>query len=84
MKLSVKPFTMVGATTRSGLLSSPLRDRFESTAAPSFPFGKSDSIAVPGVEAVCVRWRVLALPKTRRKSSRIELASSGHESTEGR
>ena len=28
MKLSVRPFTMVGATTRSGLLSSPLRDRF--------------------------------------------------------
>ncbi|MBV8454222.1 MAG: Holliday junction branch migration DNA helicase RuvB [Deltaproteobacteria bacterium] len=28
MKLAVRPFTMVGATTRSGLLSSPLRDRF--------------------------------------------------------
>ncbi len=28
MKLAVKPFTMVGATTRSGLLGSPLRDRF--------------------------------------------------------
>ncbi len=28
VKLAVKPFTMVGATTRSGLLSSPLRDRF--------------------------------------------------------
>ncbi|MGH7814386.1 MAG: Holliday junction branch migration DNA helicase RuvB, partial [Candidatus Binataceae bacterium] len=28
MKLSVKPFTMVGATTRSGLLSAPMRDRF--------------------------------------------------------
>jgi len=28
MKLSVQPFTLVGATTRSGLLSSPLRDRF--------------------------------------------------------
>jgi Holliday junction DNA helicase RuvB len=28
MKLAVKPFTMVGATTRAGLLSSPLRDRF--------------------------------------------------------
>jgi len=28
MKLAVKPFTLVGATTRSGLLSSPLRDRF--------------------------------------------------------
>jgi Holliday junction DNA helicase RuvB len=28
MPLAVKPFTLVGATTRSGLLSSPLRDRF--------------------------------------------------------
>ncbi len=28
MKLAVKPFTLVGATTRSGLLSAPLRDRF--------------------------------------------------------
>ncbi len=28
MKLAVKPFTLVGATTRSGLLSHPLRDRF--------------------------------------------------------
>ena len=28
MKLAVKPFTLIGATTRSGLLSSPLRDRF--------------------------------------------------------
>jgi holliday junction DNA helicase RuvB len=28
MRLAVKPFTLIGATTRSGLLSSPLRDRF--------------------------------------------------------
>ncbi|HEY3267886.1 MAG TPA: Holliday junction branch migration DNA helicase RuvB [Armatimonadota bacterium] len=28
LALSVKPFTLIGATTRSGLLSSPLRDRF--------------------------------------------------------
>lgn len=28
VKLPVKPFTLVGATTRSGLLTSPLRDRF--------------------------------------------------------
>ena len=28
MNLSVKPFTMVGATTRYGMVSSPLRDRF--------------------------------------------------------
>ncbi|MEM7020850.1 MAG: Holliday junction branch migration DNA helicase RuvB [Pseudomonadota bacterium] len=28
LKLDLKPFTLVGATTRSGLLTSPLRDRF--------------------------------------------------------
>ncbi len=28
MRLELKPFTLVGATTRAGLLSSPLRDRF--------------------------------------------------------
>ncbi len=28
IKINLKPFTLVGATTRSGLLTSPLRDRF--------------------------------------------------------
>jgi Holliday junction DNA helicase RuvB len=28
IKLSLRPFTLVGATTRAGLLTSPLRDRF--------------------------------------------------------
>lgn len=28
MSLSINPFTLIGATTRTGLLSSPLRDRF--------------------------------------------------------
>ena len=28
LRLQLKPFTLVGATTRSGLLTSPLRDRF--------------------------------------------------------
>ncbi len=31
LRLSLKPFTVVGATTRAGLLSSPLRDRFGAT-----------------------------------------------------
>lgn len=30
MKLSVKPFTLIGATTRYGMLSAPMRDRFGS------------------------------------------------------
>ena len=28
MRLPLNPFTLVGATTRAGMLSSPLRDRF--------------------------------------------------------
>jgi Holliday junction DNA helicase RuvB len=28
MRLAIKPFTLIGATTRAGLLSAPLRDRF--------------------------------------------------------
>ena len=31
VKLDLKRFTLVGATTRAGLLTSPLRDRFGST-----------------------------------------------------
>jgi Holliday junction DNA helicase RuvB len=31
LRLSLKPFTMVGATTRAGRISSPLRDRFGAT-----------------------------------------------------
>ena len=29
INMSLRPFTMIGATTRSGLLSAPLRDRFQ-------------------------------------------------------
>jgi Holliday junction DNA helicase RuvB len=41
MKLAVKPFTLVGATTRSGLLSHPLRDRFGQHFHLEF-YGKDD------------------------------------------
>ncbi|MCP4500163.1 MAG: Holliday junction branch migration DNA helicase RuvB [Deltaproteobacteria bacterium] len=34
--LDLKPFTLVGATTRTGLLTSPLRDRFGFTARLNF------------------------------------------------
>src|SRR5574344_1605141 len=28
MRLKIKPFTLIGATTRAGMIASPLRDRF--------------------------------------------------------
>ena len=40
MKLPLKPFTLVGATTRTGLLTSPLRDRFGVVARLDFYSGE--------------------------------------------
>ena len=36
IRLDLPRFTLVGATTRAGLLTSPLRDRFESSRRPEF------------------------------------------------
>ncbi|MCC6954544.1 MAG: Holliday junction branch migration DNA helicase RuvB [Deltaproteobacteria bacterium] len=36
VKLSLKPFTLIGATTRTGLLTAPLRDRFGITERMEF------------------------------------------------
>jgi Holliday junction DNA helicase RuvB len=43
MQIDLLPFTLIGATTRSGLLSNPLRDRF--MAHLSFDFYPSDVLA---------------------------------------
>ncbi|MCW3059360.1 MAG: Holliday junction helicase subunit RuvB [Capsulimonas sp.] len=42
MKLDVNPFTLVGATTRAGLLTSPLRDRFG--IQQNFTFYETDDL----------------------------------------
>lgn len=43
MQIQVAPFTLIGATTRSGLLSNPLRDRF--MAHLHFDFYQKDELA---------------------------------------
>ncbi len=43
MQIDIAPFTLIGATTRSGLLSNPLRDRF--MAHLHFDFYKSEELA---------------------------------------
>jgi Holliday junction DNA helicase RuvB len=45
ISLDLKPFTLVGATTRTGLLASPLRDRFGFTARLDF-YGKDDLVRI--------------------------------------
>ena len=43
LKIDIPPFTLIGATTRSGLLSGPLRDRF--LAHFHFDFYQTDELA---------------------------------------
>ncbi len=44
MQIDLEPFTLIGATTRSGLLSNPLRDRFQ--ASFHFDFYNSEELAL--------------------------------------
>lgn len=44
MQIDINPFTLIGATTRSGLLSNPLRDRF--IAHLHFEFYRPDELEV--------------------------------------
>jgi Holliday junction DNA helicase RuvB len=45
ISLDLKPFTLVGATTRTGLLASPLRDRFGFSARLDF-YGHADLVTI--------------------------------------
>ncbi len=45
MKLDLQPFTLIGATTRTGLLTSPLRDRFQIQERLDY-YGPSDLEAI--------------------------------------
>jgi Holliday junction DNA helicase RuvB len=53
--LELEPFTLVGATTRSGLLANPLRDRFGFTANMEF---YSDDELVSVIERTAIKLQV--------------------------
>ncbi len=56
IKLDVPPFTLVGATTRAGLLTSPLRDRFGIVQRLEFySVGELTQIAMRSAEKLGVR-----------------------------
>ena len=54
LKLELKPFTLVGATTRTGLLTSPLRDRFGAQFRLDF-YGEDDLCAILRRSAAILR-----------------------------
>ena len=67
LRLSLKPFTVVGATTRAGRISGPLRDRFGMTYRLDF-YGEDDltaivrrSAGILGVEVDAEAARLIAM-----------------------
>jgi Holliday junction DNA helicase RuvB len=71
IKLDVPPFTLVGATTRAGLLTSPLRDRFGIVQRLEF-YSSVDLEAIVNRSA-----RILNLPIEDRGSTAIATRSRG-------
>lgn len=71
MQIDLMPFTLIGATTRSGLLSNPLRDRF--TAHLNFDYYEPDTIA----EIVMNNSRKMAITLNTESKNEIAKRSRG-------
>ncbi len=71
IKLDLPPFTLVGATTRAGLLTSPLRDRFGIVQRLEF-------YSVPDLEGIAERSAgILKLPMEKQGAAEIAKRSRG-------
>jgi len=78
VKIALAPFTLVGATTRSGLLTTPLRDRFGIPIRLSFYETKELMLIVARGA------RVLGLPLTEDGAREIAMRSRGTPRIAGR
>ncbi|HLL04784.1 MAG TPA: Holliday junction branch migration DNA helicase RuvB [Myxococcaceae bacterium] len=71
MKIDLPPFTLIGATTRTGLLTSPLRDRFQIQE-------RLDYYEPKYLEAIINRSaRILGIPMEREASKEVSTRSRG-------
>jgi Holliday junction DNA helicase RuvB len=71
IKIDLPPFTLVGATTRAGLLTSPLRDRFGIVQRLDF-YGHEDLQRIVERSA-----RILGVPMDEKGAARIATRSRG-------
>ena len=75
IKITLPPFTLVGATTRAGLLTSPLRDRFGIVQRLEFyEIGQLEQIVRRSADILGVTWHaegVSAIAKRSRGTPRI-------------
>jgi holliday junction DNA helicase RuvB len=75
IKLDLPPFTLVGATTRAGLLTSPLRDRFGITQHLEF-YASEDLTRIATRTA-----GILDLPIDREGAARLPRARAAHRAS---
>jgi Holliday junction DNA helicase RuvB len=78
VKIGLQPFTLIGATTRAGLLTTPLRDRF------GIPIRLSFYATEELVQIVTRGARVLGLPLTADGAHEIAMRSRGTPRIAGR
>jgi Holliday junction DNA helicase RuvB len=78
VKIGLQPFTLIGATTRSGLLTTPLRDRF------GIPIRLSFYETEELIQIVARAARVLGLPLTPDGAREIAMRSRGTPRIAGR
>jgi len=78
VKIGLQPFTLIGATTRTGLLTTPLRDRFGIPIRLSFY--DTDEL----IQIVARGARVLGLPLTADGAHEIAMRSRGTPRIAGR
>ena len=80
VKLDLPPFTLVGATTRAGMLTNPLRDRFGIVARLEFytaggtgdaSCSRSAGLLEVAVEPEAARWKSPAVRAARRASPTV-------------
>jgi Holliday junction DNA helicase RuvB len=77
VKIDLSPFTLVGATTRAGLLTNPLRDRFGIPVRLNFYTRKSSKRSSIVVRACCAS----ASRPTAPMKSRAARAAPAHRRT---
>ncbi len=78
VRIDLQPFTLIGATTRSGLISNPLRDRFLIPLRLAF-YGTDDLVSIIGRNA-----RILDLDLTDDGAREIAKRSRGTPRVAGR
>jgi Holliday junction DNA helicase RuvB len=75
IKLELQPFTLIGATTRAGMLTNPLRDRFGIVARLEF-YSAEELAQIVRRSAACSTFRSTPRAASRSRAARAARRAS--------